>query len=391
MLLHRAALVGARIIGRVRRKRSSSGARKILLTGRFDSDNWLRAHLRPLASSIGCRRLCVVSVRPIPGIPGVEPIYPPPWLIRFGGQTGARLLTFVWTALCEHPDMVGGFHLLINGLVAIALAPLIGAKSLYFCVGGPTEVIDGGVWSETDLFMRLETPDPVVERRLISAVSACDMVVTMGKRAVDFLLKKGANTNFHVVSGGIDAQEFRRGTSEASIDLIMVGRLEDVKRVDVLLNAMRYVARVITDLQVVVVGDGRCRTELEGLAMELGVRQLVRFVGYQHDVADWLRRSKVFVLTSDSEGLSLSMIEAMMCGLPVVVSSVGDLADLVEDGVNGYLVPRRSPKAFAERIVDLLQDEEKLATFSRAARRSALRYDVATVTRQWDEILADGR
>jgi glycosyltransferase involved in cell wall biosynthesis len=80
----------------------------------------------------------------------------------------------------------------------------------------------------------------------------------------------------------------------------------------------------------------------------------------------------------------------MMSGLPAVVSDVGDLGDLIEDGVNGYLVPRRCPEAFAERIIELLQDERKLAALSKAARRSALRYEMAEAVRQWDNILAQG-
>jgi glycosyltransferase involved in cell wall biosynthesis len=81
-------------------------------------------------------------------------------------------------------------------------------------------------------------------------------------------------------------------------------------------------------------------------------------------------------------------MEAMMCGLPVVVSDVGDLRDLVEDGVNGYLVPRRSPELFAARLVELLSDQKKLRAFSLAARRSALRYETRAAARCWDHILA---
>ena len=61
------------------------------------------------------------------------------------GGTPARLLTFAWLALRERPHVLGGFHLLLNGLVTQLLARLCGARSLYFCGGGPTEVLDGGV------------------------------------------------------------------------------------------------------------------------------------------------------------------------------------------------------------------------------------------------------
>lgn len=131
-----------------------------------------------------------------------------------------------------------------------------------------------------------------------------------------------------------------------------------------------------------------CYAELHSLALELGIDRNVTFVGHREDVENWLQRSKLFVLTSDSEGLSLSLMEAMMCGLPAVVSDVGDLADLVENGVSGYLVPRRSPELFADRLVELLSDDRKRRAFSQAARHSAMRYDMQTAIQRWDHILA---
>ena len=115
----------------------------------------------------------------------------------------------------------------------------------------------------------------------------------------------------------------------------------------------------------------------------------VSFAGHQDVIENWLRKSKVFALTSDSEGLSLSMMEAMMCGLPAVVSDIGDLGDLVEDGVNGYLVPRCSPDLFANRIIELLTGSQKLTAFSKAARQSALQYETQATTQHWDSIIAN--
>ena len=80
-----------------------------------------------------------------------------------------------------------------------------------------------------------------------------------------------------------------------------------------------------------------------------------------------------------------------MCGLPAVVSDVGDLADLVENGVNGYLVPRRSPNLFAKRLIELLSDGQRLGAFSLAARRSALKYETHVTIQRWDNILNNYR
>lgn len=389
MVLHRIALVLAGLSPLRLRRRIGQERLNVLLTGTFYSENWATAHLRPLAASSACASLCVVSTFPVSSMPNLEIVYPPKWLVRVAGAVPARLSVFAWLAISRRPHVVGGFHLLVNGLVSAVLARLIGARSIYFCVGGPMELLDGGIWAENRLFGRIGTPDPVVERQLIKAVGAFDLVITMGTRAVQFFRRNGVTSRFHVVSGGIDSDEYRPGDAQRSVDLILVGRLAKIKRVDVFLSALTLVAKKIPEVSAVIIGDGELRAQLEELTRELGICRRVLFAGHQCKVADWLKRSRIFVLTSDSEGLALSMMEAMMCGLPAVVSNVGDLADLVEDSVNGYLVDDRCPEAFASRIVDLLEDDQKLARFSQAARHAALRHDAADVARKWDAILED--
>lgn len=387
------SLIAIRVAGWIGRKRQpiSPDGCEIMLTGRFDSANWILAHLGPLSASKECKRLWMISTNPVPELPKVVAIYPPKWLMKTVGATTARLLTFVWAARRKRPDFVGGFHLILNGIVAAMVGPLAGARSMYFCVGGPAEIQDGGVHSQDNPFAKMETVDRVVERRLLRIISSFDAIITMGTRAVAFFRGQGIDTHFHVVSGGIDSHRFYAEEAPRSIDLILTGRLVPIKRMDVFLEAVQRVAERLPDVRVAIVGNGRLRTELEQMTGALGIGGNVTFAGHQDNVHDWLRRAKIFVLTSDSEGLSLSMMEAMMSGLPVVVSDVGDLGDLVESGVNGYLVPRRSPELFAERLVELLSDEEKLANFSQAASRSAMRYETQVTIARWDDILAEFR
>ena len=386
-------LVLLRVLGVIGRRprpiRDDLGA-EILLTGTFHSDNWITAHLRPLAASRRCARLYIVATYPVPATPNVVLIQPPAWLRRLTGAVPARLLTFTWEALRRRPHIVGGFHLLLNGLVAALVARLAGSRALYFCVGGPAEVIGGGFQAENRLFSRLEGPDPVIERRLIRAVAAFDLVITMGTRAVEFFRLHGVQTQMRVVSGGIDAEHFRPiwGQTPPSADLILVGRLVAIKRIDVFLRAVHQVRACHPDVRALIVGDGEARAALERLAAELKLDGCVTFAGQCRDVGACLRRARIFVLTSDSEGLALSLMEAMTSGLPAVVSDVGDLADLVEPGVNGYLVPRRAVGQFADAFSALLADPARLAQFSAAARASARRYELSAATRKWDEILA---
>ena len=382
------ALACVRLIGRRWRPVSGDGC-EILLTGRFDSNNWILNHLGPLSASERCSRLWMVSTNPVPALPKVTAVYPHQWLVRILGATPARLLTFAWVAIRRRPDIVGGFSIMVNGVAAVLVGRLVGARSIYFCVGGPAEIHDGGVHSVESPFRKMETPDSVVECRLLQIIAESNTIITMGTRAVTFFRDKGIDVDFHVVPGGIDSTRFRLTEETPLYDLILTGRLVEIKRIDVFLQAVKGVVDRISDVSAVIVGDGRLRDELHALSVNLGIDRHVSFVGHQEAVETWLRKSRVFVLTSDSEGLSLSMMEAMMCGLPAVVSDVGDLGDLVEDGVNGYLVPRRSPELFAERLAELLSDKQKLGSFSQAARRAAMRCETRATIQRWDNVLTE--
>ncbi len=373
--------------GRRRRRLLPGEGCEIMLTGRFDSDNWILAHLGPLSASKECSRIWMVSNNPVPKISKVIGIYPPKWLMKIVGVTPARLLTFLWSAIRYRPHIVGGFHIMVNGIATAIAGLLAGARSTYFCVGGPPEVHDGGVHPYDHAFAKMETPDSVVERRLLGIISKFDLIITMGTRAIEFFRNKGINTEFQVLSGGIDSQRFQPSNENSSIDLILTGRLAEIKRIDVFLQVVKLVVDKIPEVKAVIVGEGKLLTELKQMADDLDIDRNVRFAGHQNNVGEWLQKSKIFVLTSDSEGLSLSLMEAMMCGLPAVVSDVGDLADLVDNGINGYLVPRRSPELFAARIIELLTDGKKLKTFSKAARNSSLKYSTQAATEKWDHII----
>jgi L-malate glycosyltransferase len=364
------------------------GECEVLLTGTFYADNWVRSHVLPLAAARACARVRIVSSTPLLPMPRVEVVLPPRWLARSLGTVPARLLTFAWTALRTRPHLVGGFHLLLNGLLAALVARLSGARALYFCVGGPAEVLDGGLWAENRLFGRIGRADSGIERQLLQAIDGFDAVVTMGSGAVRFLRDKGLGVRCEVIAGGVDPARFGGPAGPADLDLVLVARLVPIKAVDLFLRAVSGVAQRMPSVSAAVVGDGPLRPSLEELARALDLGERVQFVGQQADVASWLRRARLFVLTSESEGLPLSVMEAMSCGLPVVAPRVGELPELVEDGVNGFLVRERSPEAFTEKMLALLSEPERRAAFAAEAARAAARHRPEVVSAAWDALLS---
>jgi glycosyltransferase involved in cell wall biosynthesis len=130
-----------------------------------------------------------------------------------------------------------------------------------------------------------------------------------------------------------------------------VGRLHPVKDVDTLLGA----AARVPQLTLVVVGDGPERSRLEAQAARLGIDGRVRFLGESSAVADVLRASDAFLLSTHGEGMSNALLEGMACGLPCLASrSVGGAGDLLESG-RGVLLPDGDVPAWAaaiQRLVD---------------------------------------
>ena len=158
---------------------------------------------------------------------------------------------------------------------------------------------------------------------------------------------------------------------ERAIDLVFVGRLAELKQPLQFVEILAAVVAMRPATCGVMVGGGPLETAVRERAAALGVADRLQLAGQSDQVADVLTRSRVFVLTSRSEGLSIAMAEAMMAGVVPVVAAVGDLADLVCDGVSGYLVAPNDVTAFARRAVGVLDEPALWSSLSEAAAAAA--------------------
>lgn len=387
LVFYNALLKIARAIRSTPRRPNGDVGYHILLTGTFKSEAWVEHHLRPMAASSGCRKVTIVATNPVPPLAGVHAVEPPRWLVACLGSAASRLIVFTLVAVRQRPEIVGGFHLLFNGLAAALVGPIVGARSMYICVGGPAEVLDGGILAENRLFNALGKPDAAIERLLLAAVRTFDLIITMGTGARSFFRDRGVTSDIHVIPGGLDLSLYKPISDAPAVDVIFVGRLEPIKRPRLLLDAIAIARARLGHLSAMIVGDGQLKSELEDQARTLGLGDVLTFTGQRSDAVALLARARVFVLTSQSEGVSLSLMESLACGVPGVVAQVGDLQDVLADGVNGFLVNSDDPRPYADRLVQLLSDEPMRRRFSTAARQSADAYGVEATTRRWESVL----
>ncbi|MDA0810518.1 MAG: GT4 family glycosyltransferase PelF [Planctomycetota bacterium] len=186
---------------------------------------------------------------------------------------------------------------------------------------------------------------------------------------------------------GVDLDRFEyRGPSTQPV-AISVARLSPEKDFATLLRATWILIKDRPDFRLKIVGDGPERLKLEQLAEELNLTGHVEFLGERRDVSQLLPQAGFFVSSSKSEGISLTVLEAMAVGLPVVTTRVGGNPEIVVEGKTGRLVASQSPEELALAMRDLLKDQEAWPVYGELARqRVEQHFNVRNMVRQYEDL-----
>ena len=182
------------------------------------------------------------------------------------------------------------------------------------------------------------------------------------------------NAKLYIVNNGISMKKpvpycceelpIRRNSG---VNIVAVGRLSPEKGFDVLLKAMALVNEDGKDVSVVVFGEGRERQKLEDLICQLGLQDRVKMPGFVENAAATFAYFDLLVMPSLTEGLPITILEAMRARLPVIASRVGGIPSLLADGVSGLLVEPNNEKELAVRISELSNSQSQRREFAQAA------------------------
>jgi glycosyltransferase involved in cell wall biosynthesis len=220
---------------------------------------------------------------------------------------------------------------------------------------------------------------PVMYRRhqfVAVSPSTCDDLVSRGVPAAAIT----------VIPNGVDHTRYhdRGAVPDAPPTLLVLGRVEFYKRLDLVLQALQQVRPVLPEIRLFVVGDGAARAQLARQARELGVAEHVTFTGFvsEEEKLTYIRRAHAVVNTSEKEGWGLTVLEANACGVPAIASDVPGLRDAVRDGETGVLVPYGNVAELSTAIVRVLQDDTYRRRLSAGARAWAQRFT-------WDAVVDD--
>jgi glycosyltransferase involved in cell wall biosynthesis len=223
-------------------------------------------------------------------------------------------------------------------------------------------------------FSPFKTKLVILTEKILSKIT--HSILTVGNKVkVDLLAAGIGNENkMKVTFPGLNVTSKKTKTdmrtelnlSEDEVVLIFVGRLTHIKRPDRLINAFRLASSATLKMTLIVVGDGELRNESEKLAAGLSVK----FLGWRTDVYDLMKAADIAILTSDNEGMPITLIEAAHLGLPSISTEVGSVSDVVVNAQTGYLTPLNE-EVISERIKQLAQSPSLREKFGSAAKSHA--------------------
>ncbi|MHC1696765.1 MAG: glycosyltransferase [Geobacteraceae bacterium] len=203
-----------------------------------------------------------------------------------------------------------------------------------------------------------------VSEKVYREIMACPFMnpdqVTMIRNAIE-------QQPFHVAGQRASCRsEF--GLDPDSIVIGSSGRLEKVKRYDLMLQGFTTIFERFPNSRLMLIGDGSLKTDLEFLAKELGIADAVIWTGFRKDVPRLLTALDIYVQSSVNEGLSLSILEAMAAGKPVIITDVGGARELVDNGRTGILIAPGSATEISGAIIELLEVPAKRSLLADAGR-----------------------
>ena len=376
------------VLGRMIPHRPWKPTGRIMVTGTFHNPNWYLSHVTPLSRS-GVKEVIIVTDEPQLSLEHVRFSCWPRWLSRLLSRTGARAICMIIASFRYRPDLYMGYHLGPGSCTVLVVGKLMGRPTCYQMTGGPVEIIGGGFGAAEGIGAPLGRPSRLIETMSLAIVRLFDIVVVRGNKAKEFLAAHDIKGSVAIITGSVNGCK-QLAQNDREIHLVFVGRLSLIKQIHQFIAIVDAVRRIMPNVRAAIVGDGPLKAELRAYSEELGLAENIKFLGKRKDVESLLVCSKIFVLTSRSEGLSIAMAEAMVAGVVPVVADVGELGDLVIDGVNGYLVEPNNIDEYTKRVVSLLQDQALWKKYSlRAIKEVKEHCDIEVVTGKWRQHIRD--
>lgn len=252
-----------------------------------------------------------------------------------------RVLNGIYLLLTKKIDILLGIHFLMHGVYTYYLSEIFKKKHIFLFIESPQKYRK--------------------DRMLLRMLSKAWAIGVRGNNSMRYLIEKGIpKEKFFIPPNEFDIPDIKIEEEKKVYDLIYIGNFVDEKDLPLWVNVIKEVKEKMPGIKSVMLGDGVRFNMIKEMVKENNLEGNIDMVGRKKDVYKYINQSKILLMTSKSEGLPMTVVEAMSLGVPSVLPDVGDITDLVEDGKNGILIDSRNPIDYANAIINILENEEIL-------------------------------
>ncbi|MBI2459417.1 MAG: glycosyltransferase [Parcubacteria group bacterium] len=224
----------------------------------------------------------------------------------------------------------------------------------------------------------------------------CNFVTAPSQSVFKEMLAYGFNKPHQVISNPLDLNTFRPSDHKSEYKkkfnlsdkvVVYAGRLSLEKNIDALIKAAALTKKRISNINLAIAGSGQFENELKRLVKELGIENEVKFFGRlsKDDLAKLYQAAEIFSIASTSETQSLTLMQAMACGLPAVAVDSRALPEYV-NGQNGFIVKAGDENVLAEKFIFLLANSKLRQELGRGAAASVQQFSAENIAKQWEKL-----
>lgn len=283
----------------------------------------------------------------------------------------SRIMSGIKILLRKDIDLMIGIHFRMHSIYTYYLAKMFKKKYGILLIESPRKYKMGGLYEKV--------------------LKNASFIGVRGSSSIQYLTDLGIEKeNLFIARNEFEVPSDEVKDQERIYDLIYIGNFVDIKDLPLWVEVVNQIKKEKEDIKGVMLGDGPRYDDIVGIIKEKGLQENIQLVGRKKDVYEYIDRSKLLLMTSQSEGLPMVVVEAMSRGVPSVAPNVGDITDLIKNNMNGIVIEGRDPKIFAKEIKKILQDALQYERMSKEAKKSveelALLCTIDVLVKDWEEV-----
>jgi len=340
-------------------------------------DYKVQASLQPIIEINEIEEVYLIRRNPIQ-LPKTKTVTPPKSLSKFLLFAELyRFLSLISICMKENVEIIYGIYFVPHGIYAVVVGLLLRRRVIQELIG-------------------TDRPKVMNSRLLLWLLKQAEWIGIRGSSSKKELINlgiPGSKLFSPIAVNALDFELFKPKPVEKVYDLIYCGRLEEVKQIDIIIRAIGVLKESHPSLKAVIIGDGPLRGDLQSLTEELSLESTIFFAGDQPNdkIPGYLNQSRIFVMASAFEGLPVAMLEALSCGLPVVMPDVGDIRDVAIHGVNAWIVSDSAVQGYVEGLSALLSNQALYSRLKHSAlemrEKFIVDYSAEAAKRIWKDVL----